>query len=622
MSDPDDQPWEWIWPEVTIPIPVREGLDSEMFDQADHPSSETFVREAIQNSLDAQLNPAKPVIVKFAFRKRNIGTRHAFLKQIMDHRAEADLTVPDEWEKGDVRWLTVEDFNSQGLRGSLTHRNEGDFWNYWLHFGVSNKDGSERGGRGIGRVTFLIASRLQTVIGYTRRNDEGKTTAICGMSVLKTQVGGKIRSPYAYLAEKINGDIYDLYDSPEFRDRTKEAFAFQGYDGEFASGLALAIPYPHESLSPEGILAAAIENFAPAIMAGQLRLDVDERTLDDSSIDEIADDVSECFNGEAIKSDVARYLELIRHAQGEEKSEQITLDNANKKYLESLRGKDRIRELQERLAKGEKICLNIVFPLERLNNKGQSVAPKVSLRAVLASSPTERKSIDRFFREGMSLPEVKAKNSGGIDLVTLVEKGELATYLNFCEGKAHLDLHLGQEVRDRLWQEGFRGHYEGTQAARLVKRLPDELRRLLTPDLAISDANIFEEYFSKPAKKQKDVKKETPKPPSPPEPPKPSPFNVEPLNEGLRIKANPYFDDWPVDVTITLAYADGTRNPFGSWSEHDFSLKDIHIGHKNCDLPALIEGTNRIAILNCKTDAEIEITGFDANRELDVRVEA
>ena len=61
-----------------------------------------------------------------------------------------------------------------------------DFWNYWLNFGISNKDGSGRGGRGIGRVTFLIASRLQSVIGYTRRSTDG-TSAICGMSVLRAK---------------------------------------------------------------------------------------------------------------------------------------------------------------------------------------------------------------------------------------------------------------------------------------------------------------------------------------------------------------------------------------------------------------------------------------------------
>ena len=55
------QSWSWIWPNVGA-TPINQGLDSEMFDRSDFPYYETFVREAIQNSLDARLDPTKSVI--------------------------------------------------------------------------------------------------------------------------------------------------------------------------------------------------------------------------------------------------------------------------------------------------------------------------------------------------------------------------------------------------------------------------------------------------------------------------------------------------------------------------------------------------------------------------------
>src|SRR6056297_2303126 len=179
--------WSWIWPSVGA-TPIHQGLDSEMFDRTDYPYSETFVREAIQNSLDARLDPSKPVFVNFTFHSEGIGPRRACLEQVMAHRMKAGLEIPQEWNNGNVRWLLVEDFNSKGLGGSLTSRTS-DFWNYWLNFGLSNKDGSGRGGRGIGRVTFLIASRLQSVVGYTRRNADGEH-AVCGMAVLRAMEDG------------------------------------------------------------------------------------------------------------------------------------------------------------------------------------------------------------------------------------------------------------------------------------------------------------------------------------------------------------------------------------------------------------------------------------------------
>lgn len=49
--------WKWIWPSVGA-VPINQGLDTEMFDRLDYPYSETFVREAIQNTLDARLDPS------------------------------------------------------------------------------------------------------------------------------------------------------------------------------------------------------------------------------------------------------------------------------------------------------------------------------------------------------------------------------------------------------------------------------------------------------------------------------------------------------------------------------------------------------------------------------------
>lgn len=598
--------WSWIWPNVGA-TPVHQGLDSEMFDRTDYPYSETFVREAIQNSLDARLDPAKPVFMNFTFHSDGIGPRRAFLEQLMDHRKVAGLEIPSEWHSGNVRWLLVEDFNTKGLGGSLNSR-VSDFWNYWLNFGLSNKDGSGRGGRGIGRVTFLIASRLQSVIGYTRRVEDG-TSAICGMAVLKAQEdGNNLKSTHAYLAEREDGNIYALHSSPDFQRRTRGAFGFTGYDGEYGSGLGLAILYPHAELKALGILAAAIENFAPAIMNGTLVLNVDGRVLDASSIGDIAVDVESYLNDEAIRSNVARYLDLVLLGQKRGPRHKIALPSAHKSDFEPLRKSAPIKALQKEIADGQDVVLEIALPLVR-----KGVTHNVSLIAVIGTSSSGNRPIDRLFREGMSLPDVRAKSPGDLDLLMLVREGHLATYLNFCEGKAHLDLLESKDVRKKLEDNGF----DGPRLKRLVKNLPAELRLLMTPDVTAPDAHVFDSYFSKPSDRPGKKKKpnKPPEPPPPPPPPKPSIFKVEALDDGLRITANPDYLHWPVNVTVTLAYADGTRRP--SWSPFDFKLDDLHISHEACDLTT---DKNRVKAMNCRPGTEIEVTGFDANRELDTNI--
>lgn len=600
------QSWSWIWPSVGA-TPIHQGLDSEMFDRTDYPYSETFVREAIQNSLDARLDPAKPVLVKFTFHSDGIGPRRPFLEQVMSHRRKAGLDIPLEWTNGNVRWLVVEDFNSKGLGGSLTSRIS-DFWNYWLNFGLSNKDGSGRGGRGVGRVTFLIASRLQSVIGYTRRAAD-TSSAICGMTVLRAKEDGNdLKSTHAYLAEAENGNIYTLHNSAEFQSRTRSAFAFTGYDGEHQSGLGLAILYPHAELKAAGILAAAIENFAPAIMNGSLVLNVDGRLLDASSIDEIALEMAAHLNDEGIKADVARYLRLVRLAQTPTSRHPLKLPTAQSSDFEPLRKSAAIKALQQKVADEQDAVLEVSFPLVR-----KGITKDVSLRAAIGPATSGKRPIDRLFREGMSLPDVRAKSPGELDLVMLVGEGELATYLNFCEGKAHLDLLESKDVKQKLEDNGF----DGPRVKRLIKNLPIELRLLLTPDVTAPDSHVFDSYFSKPSdnpgKKKKPNKPG--EPPEPPPPPKPPAFKVETLDNGMRIKANPEYADWPVNVTITIAYADGTRRP--SWSPFDFELGDLSISGSDCELST---DKNKVKALNCGSTTEIEITGFDTNRELDTNI--
>ena len=338
-----------------------------------------------------------------------------------------------------------------------------------------------------------------------------------------------------------------------------------------------------------------------------MSLNVDGRRLEASTINETAIEIAQHLNDEAISADVTRYLNLVRLAQRSDSVHKITLPNAQKSDFEPLCKTDAIKGLQNKLADEQDLVLDIAFPLARDGESHQ-----VSLRAVIGAAKSAR-PVDRLFREGMSLPDVRSKSPGELDLIMLVENGLLATYLNFCEGKAHLDLLESKEVDQKLEQHGF----EGRRVKRLVKNLPAELRLLLTPDVTAPDAHVFDSYFSKPSdvpgKRKKPNKPEDP--PEPPPSPKPPVFRVETLEDGLRIKANPVFSDWPVNVTIGLAYADGTRRPL--WSPYDFKLEDLGINHSDCDLTT---EKNKVKALNCGPDTEIEITGFDTNRELDTSI--
>ncbi|NVP54729.1 hypothetical protein [Mycoplana rhizolycopersici] len=580
-----------------------------MFDRADYPYTETFVREAIQNTLDARLDAGRPAIIRFGFHQAALSSRRAFLEGAVKFREIADFPPVEDWQNGQINWVTIEDFNTRGLDGSLDDR-LGNFWNYWLNFGVSNKDGAKRGGRGIGRVTFLIASRMQTVLALTRRVDDG-VTAACGMTLLRTmRTEGVVRTTHAYLADNEKDDVFGLHVAGDFNNGLAAAFSLNGYNSAPTnSGLALIIPYPHADLTPEGILASAVEHFAPAILNGSLVVQVDDVTLDKGSIEEVGVSVAEKFHTRSIRDDVRRYLDLI--AIGMSATSELKVDS--KSGLAALRDTDQIKAMQEACAAGKKIALKLSFSLKK-----NDVTLPVSLRAVLAKTPDDQLPIDRFFREGMSLPEVKSSMPGELDLVLLVDDENLATFLNLCEGKAHLDLLESKEVRAKLEKNGY---HLPILLKRFIKGLPTELRALLTPDITQPEIDVFDAFFALPddsseKKKSKGAKADvSPAPPVPPPLPKISPIVMETLPDGFRVAANPSYGDWPVNVSVTMAYADGTRKP--AWSIYDFALENLSPQIADCDANF---SNNKLTARNCGPAFAVEVTGFDVLRELDTHI--
>jgi hypothetical protein len=283
--------------------------------------------------------------------------------------------------------------------------------------------------------------------------------------------------------------------------------------------------------------------------------------------------------------------------------------------LKGIRDQALAADLQTAVEAGETVAVRIRLPLER---GGRTTM--VSVKAVVERSPAGKPPIDRLYREGMSLPDVKAKNAGDLDVIIIVDDPELATYLNFCEGKAHLDLLESTEVRAKLREQGYDTNFA---VKRFVKNLPVEFRNYLTPEITEPDANVFDTWFSVPSDDPgkstgKELKHEyhPPKPDEPLEPKTPS-LIVDTLPDGFRVRGNPKFTAWPVNFTMTIAYADGSRKP--AWTPFDFSPSELKTTHSDCKISF---EKNRLEGTGCGADFHVEVTGFDANRELDTRIRA
>ena len=439
------------------------------------------------------------------------------------------------------------------------------------------------------------------------------------MVVLKAgEYGEAFKSTHAYLAEKIagSGSIYDLHNGANFHRDMADAFALASFaDGTDSSGLSLVIPYPHDGLKPDGVLAAAIDHFAPAILNGTLIVVVDKDTLNRDTIEAIAASPPTAAELRTpVKEGAKRYLDLIRAVQADGGAD-IAIDVARPDWG-VLRNQPHAAALREGLAKTGEARLTLRFDLRR---NGEDIS--VHLVAIARLAPYGKPPMDRLFREGMALPEVKARRPADIDLVLLVDDEPLAQYLNFCEGKAHLDLLETREVRDKLAEKGF--DYPAVRVKRFVKSLPDALRTLLTEEKTEPDASVWENWFSvsdptperTTTRKRRETKAGetetvTPDPPSS----NPPAVLVDTVRGGFRLRANPDYRRFPATVVVTAAYADGTRKP--GWSEYDFRPRSLATRADDC---SAIWTDNVLELTDWNKGSEVEVTGFGDRRELVVR---
>ena len=161
----------------------------------------------------------------------------------------------------------------------------------------------------------------------------------------------------------------------------------------------------------------------------------------------------------------------------------------------------------------------------------------------------------------------------------------------------------------------------GITLKRFVKGLMADLRALVLPDATKPDASIFSQFFSAPRQVDPERKKKSSKmnvviidPPTP----KTRVFLIDALPDGFRIRANPEYAQWPVNLRAEIAYADGSRKP--SWSRHDFQINNLEIKQEGGG-----ERTAKGNILICRecdSSFALAVQGFDQKRELVTNIRA
>ncbi len=613
---------------------------------------ERFVRESIQNSLDAGTGVG-PVRVRFAISgeesalspvrasryllglEPHVGAVLAAESEGVDGRRRAELEQRESLFKLPMPFLVVEDFGTTGLRGDIKandiEERDNDFWGFFRSIGISPKPEDAGGSWGLGKWVFPDASRLNAFIGVTRRTEE-RRFLMMGQAMLKMhRLGERRYPPVGFFAEASDEEDEDWLPMPVDEDTfdtestrpnrfLRDAMADFGLRPDGRPGTSVVIPHPDKELMNLANLAqAVIQQYFHPIVAGGLEVEVvspvETVTIDATTITDEARRIwGETENGgtEQTATALVRAIELDRWGL----SQRQTLVEVDGRRRQPPLAADRVGELQERYEKGERLAFQIL-PGGRWNRKPNAFRLFIERDSNLAVGH------DYFVRGNLHIPRMDYLGKHRARALVVVDnRSDLGHLLRDSEGPAHERWRgSAARLRKRGWPNAAERVWEVQNAARRILdafvEKPTEVDRHMLADLFPSDVESLR------ARGQ-------PKPPKPrPKSIQKSPFRITGNGHGFQISSVVGHDLTEKTLSVRMAYdvargsAQSAFNAFRRGLKRgcpDFSLlgDGLRMEASECD-PAVVADNE----LRCRVTASrfsLDVTGFDS-RDVVVQVD-
>ncbi len=590
--------------------------------------SDALVREAIQNSLDASLPGEKvKVIIFFSSPSQYIDPlrNEKYLKGLEKHlRAKKsglaqklDLNKP-------MNFLTIEDFGTRGLEGDIREDEDrestgikNDFFYFWRNVGRAVEGTTARGRWGLGKTVFQAVSRINSFFGLTIRKSDSRRL-LMGQSVLKIHWCDGIRyAPYGY---------YGIFDSdfclPIERHEFIEEFCKDfSVLRKIEPGLSIVIPFPEEEITPDTVLRSVINQYFFPILGGDLSVVIvsgqSKQILNEMTISKfiLETDWSD-------KRVLSRRLDLARWAIelpeiNYERLKEPPSDQAPK-WEGILFDRDQIDRLRKKFDEGERLALLVPIWVRKMEGSIQHSYFKI---AIERDSELE-KGEDFFIRDGVTITGVSSLRQRGVRAIVFVSDRPLAELLGDSENPAHTE-----------WQERspkFKGRYDkGPSCLRFVKNSPAQIIKILSRpaegkdisllrDLFYIDLPTEEEQRSKTEKEQKELGAGK-SVQTLPEITGDQYLIIHKTNRGFRVSASPGAKRLPKEIVIEVAYDVREGNPFKKYKPYDFDLSKPPIRISFKGLQPTILRPNALRLVLEQPDFQLQITGFDPNRDLKIK---
>ena len=651
----------WRFRAMAPSEPNQNPFQGEFF-SADLP--QRFVRESIQNSLDARAGD-DPVRVRFTIggeanavaeeraRRYLVGMRPHFEAVVRAETAglaansgrRRELQRRRKLLKGPLPFLTVEDFGTRGLHGNIRAndiRAEGnDFWGFFRSIGISPKGDDAGGSWGLGKWVFPDASKLNAFLGVTRRAGE-PGFLLMGQAMLKIHEIDLLRyPPVGFFAAGSGEDDEEWFPMPvESRQASQGGSAGRGDETGFVrgamrdfglrpngeTGTSVVIPHPMDELTvPSNLAYAVIRQYFHPIVAGNLVVEIVApgrriRTIDAHTI---ADEASR--TGDRDTDDPEQRAEalvrVISLAEWGLRRQDDDFETADGRRAKPAIPSDRVDRLRERYQDGERLTFHVRCKIRR-NLQAPLVAN--TFRVLLERDDGLATGHDYYVRGHLHIPQMDylARHRARA-LVVVDNTTDLGHLLRDAEGPSH---ERWRADAPRLKEKGWPAAAERVRevqnaAARILDALaekPKEIQRDALADLFPSGTG--KRAGPGGARPRKDPKR--------PEPGAKSPLRVKRVENGFELTAASGSDVSGQTFDVAMAYdlaRHATKTAFSRFEKGlragcaDFSLRNgrIDVESHQCEVETRSENEVRVRVLGA--DFSFAVRGFDG-RDVVVRI--
>ena len=604
---------------------VRDPIQGEFFstDAIKNPA-EAFVREAVQNSLDA--GTGSPVRVRFYISGPEGAVPAARMARYLngswphftaDGNGLRDVPSPAD----SCPFLVCEDFSTRGLEGDPAqwqeiHGQNNHFYYFFRTEGKSAKAEQERGRWGIGKYVFPRSSRINAFLAVTVRGDNRRL--LMGQAVLKSHwIGDKYYKPDGSLGQDVNGLIMPFEDAAlinEFCADFKLNRATQ-------AGLSVVVPWYDSEITFDHLVRASACDYFYAILKGDLVIDI-ESPSETISLSATTIESTLAAHVPALSRELAALFALAKWSVALDPQSFTPINvpppTYSYKWEDVTIPQGLIAALRTKIQTGERIAIRIYLDIRP---KGMASA-RSFFDIFIVQDDSGGNGRPSFIRAGIIISDVRPRHrSRGMRALVVVEDSPLATLLGDSENPAHTQ-----------WQREsshFKNKYTyGPSYIEFVTGSVAAIVRAIVETEQEIDPTLLTDFFPLPSggdgaqeedagDEGKDKKKKTKKIDPPAR--QPQRFHINRVNGGFSVTPGDANAALPPRIEIRTAYDVRRGNAMSRYRPEDFRLDKSPIKTETKGLDILEREHNRILVTVQDKDFRLTVNGFDENRDLMIR---